>query len=59
MLHAGDVFVSIADLLRAHPEFQPLRDLYTKVGLDEEVRSMQGKGSTLTIFAPTGMPGGV
>jgi hypothetical protein len=52
---AGDVFLTLADLLKLNPEFAPLRELYTKAGLEDEVLNMQGEHNSLTVFAPTGM----
>jgi hypothetical protein len=52
---AGDLFLTLADVLKLHPEFAPLRQLYTKAGLDDEVLAMRGKLNSITVFAPTGM----
>lgn len=52
---AGDVFLTLADVLKKHPAFAPLRQLYTKAGLDDEVLNMRGEHNSITVFAPTGM----
>jgi hypothetical protein len=59
LLRAGDVFTTLDSLLSMHPEFRPLRTVYTKAGLDDEVQAMQGARNTLTIFAPTGAVAGL
>lgn len=46
--------MSLDSLLSMHPQFRPLRSIYTKAGLEDEVQAMQGDRNTLTIFAPTG-----
>ncbi|KAF8067370.1 hypothetical protein HT031_002418 [Scenedesmus sp. PABB004] len=44
----GDVFLSIADLLRRHPDLESMRVLMAKAGLMEEL-----KDRTVTAFVPT------
>jgi hypothetical protein len=51
---AADVFLTLDDLLNLNPEFRPLRALYAKAGLEDEVLDMKGQYNTLTVFAPTG-----
>jgi hypothetical protein len=58
LLHAGDVFTTLDSLLNMHPEFRPLRSLYTKAGLEDEVQALQGDHHSLTVFAPTGAAAG-
>lgn len=50
---AADVFLTLDDLLNLNPAFRPLRALYAKAGLDDEVLNMKGQYNTLTVFAPT------
>jgi len=53
VLLSGDVFLTLPDLLARHPAFQPLKDLFDKAGLEDEVKNMGGVANSITVWAPT------